>query len=63
VPFSPANIILPKGTRACVCGLVGAAEHNSKWGNIQQIDEANGRYVVQIGQSQSIKIKFENVRV
>jgi hypothetical protein len=55
--------MIPKGTRVCVCGLVGAAEHNGKWGSIQDIDEASGRSVVQISQSQSIKIKFGNMRV
>ena len=59
----PSNVILPKGTRVCVQGLVGAAEHNGKWGSISDIDQGNGRCVVQVGPQQSIKIKFENVRV
>jgi hypothetical protein len=59
----PGNIILPKATRVCVCGLVGGAQHNGKWGCIRDIDEAAGRYNVQVSAQQSIRIKFENVRV
>jgi hypothetical protein len=55
----PSNVVLPQGTRVCV----GGAEHNGKWGCIQDIDQGSGRCVVQIGPRQSIKTEFADVRV
>eukprot|EP01048_Picozoa_sp_COSAG05_P035883 COSAG05_NODE_15844_length_359_cov_1.307692_1_plen_89_part_10 len=40
---------LPRGTRVLVKGLVGAAHHNGKTGQIAAFDPQKNRYVVRLG--------------
>jgi hypothetical protein len=56
----PGNVVLPKSTRIRVDGLTGAPQYNNRWGQITQFDEAAGRYVVDLGGGNTLRLKLEN---
>jgi len=56
------NVVIPKDTRVCVCGLKNDGALNGKWGKIYEVDSSSGKYVVQVGPQRHIKLKFGNVR-
>ena len=52
--------LLPAGTKVVVRGLVGAAQHNGKFGCVDTYDDQSGRYVVALEEDQ-LRIKFDNL--
>jgi tetratricopeptide (TPR) repeat protein len=54
---SPAALIVPAGTVVRIAGLVGAAEHNGKVGQVGQFDRAAGRYEVVLERPGGVHIK------
>jgi len=57
------NIILPRGTRVCMTGLVKAAHLNGRWGEVLGHDEASGRYDVAIAQGEQLRVKRANAKL
>jgi hypothetical protein len=60
VALRTENIVLPPGTRVCVEGLVKAAKHNGKWGEVVSHDEPTGRYLLKIASGEQLRIKRSN---
>eukprot|EP01048_Picozoa_sp_COSAG05_P037000 COSAG05_NODE_16992_length_334_cov_0.821277_1_plen_111_part_11 len=52
---------LPRGTTVKLRGLVGAAQHNGKVGQIRSFDPAKERYAVQLQSGENMAIKQDNV--
>ena len=42
---------------------IGAKEYNGRYGCIQRLDSGAGRYVVDLGGNQSLRLKLENAFV
>ena len=61
VSVPPDQIRLPAGTCVRVCGLNLPSEWNGQWGRVVGIDEAAGRYLVQIAPQQQIRVRFGKV--
>jgi len=64
ISLSPANLILPEGTRAVVQGLQSesAAVYNEKRGLIERYDAQAERYQVKVSDDKSLMIKLQNLR-
>ena len=59
-----ANVILPVHTRVTVGGLSkeSALRYNGRVGEVMEVDRAAQRYVVQLSETQSLKLKWENCK-
>ena len=53
--------VLPVGTRVFIRGLQGAAQHNGKSGQVESYDTGASRYLVNIGDGDALRIKFDNL--
>ena len=53
--------VLPPSTAVYVRGLQGAAQHNGKAGQVESYDAAAGRYLVDVGDGDVLRIKFDNL--
>ena len=53
--------VLPAGTKVFIRGLQGAAQHNGKTGQVEQYDASAGRYLVQVGDGEVLRIRFDNL--
>jgi len=61
VALKPENLILPKGTRVKVVGLVSQPQWNDKVGKVLDFDRERRRYVVQMTPDQQLSLKLESV--
>jgi len=59
VSLKPENLILPKGARAKVVGLVSQPQWNGKVGKVLEFDREKRRYVVQMTADQQLSLKLE----
>uniref|UniRef100_A0A7S2GR08 Uncharacterized protein n=1 Tax=Haptolina brevifila TaxID=156173 RepID=A0A7S2GR08_9EUKA len=53
--------VMPSGTPVCVYGLKGAAQHNGKTGQVESYDGQSERYVVDLGEGEQVRIRFDNL--
>jgi len=53
--------VLPNGTKVFLRGLQGAAQHNGKAGVVESHDASAGRYVVQLSDGDTLKVRFDNL--
>merc|ERR1740117_1299624 len=59
--LQPANLILPKGARGRVVGLVSGAQYNARIGKVVDYDGESGRYLVQLDAEQQLRVKLGNL--
>lgn len=59
--LKPENLILPKGARAKVVGLVSQPQWNDKVGKVLDFDRERRRYVVQMLADQQLSVKLESL--
>lgn len=53
--------IINAGSKIIVRGLQGAAQHNGKHGKVAEYDGGSGRYVVELDDGETLRIKHENL--
>lgn len=56
-PAPPQPGTLPAGATVFVHGLQGAAQHNGKQGEVEDYDASAGRYLVNVGDNDVLRIK------
>ena len=59
--LQPANLILPKGARGKVVGLVRGAQYNARVGKVMDYDAESGRYLVQLDAEHQLRVKLANL--
>eukprot|EP00300_Choanocystis_sp_HF-7_P010961 c17238_g1_i1.p1 GENE.c17238_g1_i1~~c17238_g1_i1.p1 ORF type:complete len:333 (+),score=70.39 c17238_g1_i1:84-1082(+) len=63
ISVKPEHLLVGEGTLVRVTGLVKAAQHNNKVGQIVGFNEDKERYDVRFADGQTISVKLENVRM
>ena len=59
--LTPANVVLPRGSRARIIGLQSSAHHNGRLGLITDVDKEAKRYLIQLDDQHSLRVKWDNV--
>jgi len=57
-----ANVILPIGTVVRIINLSGAPRHNGRFGTVTAIHRDDGRYTIQLTNTEHVRVRFANVR-
>ena len=60
--LKPQNVILPKGTNVIIGGLVKGTHFNGRSGTVTDIDRVAQRYVVQMSESEHVRVRFDKCR-
>ena len=63
ISLSPSNVIFPVGTSVVIVGLAKAAQFNGRVATIVEVLRNDGRYTVQVGGEEKVRVKYENVRI